>query len=95
MGAFILVGVRTPSRTWPPMKDAPSGVYLKNNVTNSVTQSTASKHPAWKGKLLHWSGRLTLVRTTLSAIPIYTTISIDKALWKIMTAFLWSGTEVV
>jgi hypothetical protein len=75
-------------------------VYILKTMSLTVLPkaqlvSTASKHPAWKGKLLHWSGRLTLVRTTLSAIPIYTTISIDKALWKIMTAFLWSGTEVV
>jgi hypothetical protein len=55
----------------------------------------------WKGKLLHQSGRLTLVTTTLSALLIYTAISIELPPWlfkaprKIMIAFLWLGTEVI
>jgi hypothetical protein len=56
---------------------------------------------AWKGKLLHQSDRLTLVKTTLSSIPIYIAINLELRLWlykalqKIMMAFLWSRTEVV
>jgi hypothetical protein len=57
--------------------------------------------PTWKGRLLHKSGWLTLVRSTLSAMSIYTTISLhllpwlQKALVKVFKAFLWTGTYVV
>jgi hypothetical protein len=33
--------------------------------------------PVWKGQLMNQSGRLTLIKTTLSAVPIYTSISIS------------------
>jgi hypothetical protein len=47
------------------------------------------------------SGRLALIKSTLSAIPIHTCLVLDmppwfvKALNKIFKAFLWSGTDVV
>jgi hypothetical protein len=47
------------------------------------------------------SGRLALIRSTLSTIPVYLLISISlppwlyKALKKIMVAFLWTGIDVV
>jgi hypothetical protein len=48
------------------------------------------------------TGHLTLIKTTLSAMPLYTmTISIELPPWliknmaKLMKGFLWSGTEVV
>jgi hypothetical protein len=47
------------------------------------------------------SGRLALIKSTLSAIPIHTCFVLDmppwfvKALYKIFKAFLWSGTDVV
>jgi hypothetical protein len=50
---------------------------------------------------MHKSGHLVLVKTTLSAMPIYTMISISlppwlqKVLVKIFRAFLWSGTDDV
>jgi hypothetical protein len=50
---------------------------------------------------MHHSGRLTLIKTTLSAVPIYTSINLgllqwlEKALQKVMKAFLWTGTEEV
>jgi hypothetical protein len=46
-------------------------------------------------------GRLTMVKTTLLTMPIYTAISIhmphwlEKALVRISKSFLWSGTDVV
>jgi hypothetical protein len=46
---------------------------------------------------MHRCGRLALIKTTLSTIPIYTSISLGlpkwmhKALIKIMRAFLWLG----
>jgi hypothetical protein len=56
---------------------------------------------AWKGHLKHRSSHLTLVKITLSALPIYTAISVhlppwlQKTLVRISKAFLWSGSVVV
>jgi hypothetical protein len=50
---------------------------------------------------MHKSDRLVLVKTTLSVMPIYMTISISlppwlqKALVKIFKAFLWFGMDVM
>jgi hypothetical protein len=61
----------------------------------------ADRLPIWKGRLLHRCGRLTLIKSTLSAIPIYTMINVAlppwflKAMKKLMTAFLWTGTDMV
>jgi hypothetical protein len=46
-----------------------------------LVEKVADKLLIWKGRLLHWSGRLTLIKTTLSAIPIYTLISIALPPW--------------
>jgi hypothetical protein len=57
--------------------------------------------PAWKGPSMYRIGRLTMVKTTLLTMPIYTAISIhmphwlQKALVRISKSFLWSGTDVV
>jgi hypothetical protein len=46
------------------------------------------------------SGRLTLIKTTLSAIPLYTAFNAElppgltKSMNKLMKGFVWSGTEV-
>jgi hypothetical protein len=61
----------------------------------------ADKLPTWHGHLMHRSGRLTLIKTTLAAIPVYMTIShalpmwVVKAFVKIFRVFLWSGSDVV
>jgi hypothetical protein len=66
---------------------------LANRVTDKL--------PTWKGSLMHHGGRLVLIKSTLSAIPVYTSIGVGlppwliKALQKIMKAFLWTRTEVV
>jgi hypothetical protein len=66
-----------------------------------LADRVADKQPAWKGGLLHSSGRLTLIKMTLCVVPIYTSISVSlpgwllKAIQRIMKAFLWSGTAVV
>jgi hypothetical protein len=47
------------------------------------------------------SGRLELIKSTLSAVPIYTSISLALPVWtlkailKFMKAFLWTGTDMV
>jgi hypothetical protein len=50
---------------------------------------------------MHRAGRLALIKTTLSAMLIYTSIClglpgwVHKAITKIIKAFLWTGTDVV
>jgi hypothetical protein len=50
---------------------------------------------------MHRSGQLAFIKTTLSVVPVYTSISVGllqwmhKALQKSMRAFLWTGTDVV
>jgi hypothetical protein len=62
---------------------------------------TVDRLPIWKGHLLHRYGRLTLIKSTLSVIPIYTAISVAlppwflKALRKLVTTFLWTGMNMV
>lgn len=55
--------------------------------------------PTWKAGLLHRAGRLALVKSTLTAIPIYPLISIKLHAWaieainKIQRGFFWVGQE--
>jgi hypothetical protein len=59
------------------------------------------KFASWKSRLMHRSGHLTLIRTMLSAILVYTVFSHDLPPWlheafiKIFKAFLWTGSDVV
>jgi hypothetical protein len=61
----------------------------------------ADRLPSWKRRLLHHSGRLALIKSTLTVIPIYTTISLGfpqwllKGLQKICKAFLWTRSDLV
>jgi hypothetical protein len=61
----------------------------------------ANKLPIWKGNMMNHSGRLTFIKTTLVAVPIYTSISLGLPAWliknfeKIMRVFLWIGSDVV
>jgi hypothetical protein len=49
----------------------------------------------------HQSGRLTLIKTTLAAMPVYSAISLELPPWllkafdKIMKGFLWTCTDEV
>jgi hypothetical protein len=59
------------------------------------------KLPAWKGRMLQRSSRLTLIKTTLCVVLVYTSISIAvpkwlvKAIQEILKAFLWSGSKLL
>jgi hypothetical protein len=77
---------------------------LVHQLCKTALQSLLDKMAgSWlgKGKLLHRSGQLTLFKTTLVVIPIYTLISIKlppwlrKAIEKIMKAFMWTGSDTV
>jgi hypothetical protein len=40
-----------------------------------LVEKVAAKLPSWQGPLMNKSGRLTLVKSTLPAMPIYLTMS--------------------
>jgi hypothetical protein len=54
-----------------------------------------------KGGFTHKSSHLALIKSTLAAMPVHTTISLElrawvrKAMLKIMRTFMWSGMEAV
>jgi hypothetical protein len=54
---------------------------LPKSAFQPLVDQVADRLPDWKGKLLHRSGCLTLVKTMLSTIPIYTTISLELPPW--------------
>jgi hypothetical protein len=74
---------------------------LPRTALQPLADEVADQLPTWKGKLMHRSGRLVLIKTTLSSMSVYTSISIELPLWllkaltKIMKAFLWSETDQV
>jgi hypothetical protein len=74
---------------------------LPRSVLQPLADQMANRLPVWKGKFMHWSGRLTLIKTTLVAISMYTTISTElppslrKSMEKIMKGFLWPGSEMM
>jgi hypothetical protein len=49
---------------------------LPRTSLQPLLNRVADKLPAWRGRLMHHSGRLTLIKTTLSAVSIYTSISL-------------------
>jgi hypothetical protein len=67
--------------------------YLVDNVANKL--------PGWKASLLDKGGRLELVRSTLSVMPIFSMMSLDipvktiLAIEKIIRGFLWKGRKDV
>jgi len=72
---------------------------LRRVEVQPLIDRVASKLPAWKEKLMDKAGRLTLVKSVLSAMPVYflTVFSLPK--WaikkidKIRRSFLWKGEE--
>jgi hypothetical protein len=74
---------------------------LPKSALQPLVDKVADNLPTWKGQLLQCTGRLTLIRTTLSTIQVFTTISIELAQWlikalvKIMRAFILCGTDKV
>jgi hypothetical protein len=61
--------------------------------------AVAARLPPWQGHLMSKAGRVTLTKTTLLAISIYTSItmkvapSIYHAIDKICRSFIWSGSD--
>jgi hypothetical protein len=74
---------------------------LPKSAIQLLVDRVADKLSAWRGHLMHQSRRLTLIKTTLCAVPVYTSISLGlpqwlyRALRKVMIMFLWTGSDVV
>jgi hypothetical protein len=74
---------------------------LPKVVWQRLIDSMADKLLAWKGRLMHKSGRLALIKFTLATMPVHTDIGLElrawvrKAMVKIMCSFLWTSTDSV
>jgi hypothetical protein len=49
---------------------------LRKSAWQPMIDKIADKLPTWRGRLMHRSGRLALIKSTLSAIPIHIAISL-------------------
>jgi len=76
-----------------------STMALPKSQYRPLIDKIGAKLPAWQGKLLNRSGRLVLVKSTLSALPIYLMMSDKLPSWVIHEIdslrrnFLWSGKD--
>jgi hypothetical protein len=76
-----------------------SASKLLRSTLHPLVDQMVDRLPTWKGRLMH--RRLSWIKTTLVAIPIYTAINHELPAWllkafvKIFNALLWTGTEVV
>ena len=74
---------------------------LKKGKEQALIDAVAARIPQWKGNLLNIAGRTTLVKTTLSAIPVHTLIALCLSSWaiecidKLRRAFIWCGAASV
>jgi hypothetical protein len=101
--ALVELELRSPMEPFPqrylglPLSlRKPSAAQLQYLVDN-----VANKLPGWKASLLDKGGRLELVRSTLSTMPIFSMMSLDipaktiLAIEKILRGFLWKGRKDV
>jgi hypothetical protein len=71
-----------------------SNSKLSKLLLQTLVDRVTDKLPASKGRILHRSGRLTLIKMTLFVVLIYTSISISLPRWllkatqRILKAFL-------
>jgi hypothetical protein len=56
---------------------------LKRGDEQALIDAVAARIPLWKGNLLNIAGRTTLVKCTLSAIPVHTAIALCLSAWAI------------
>jgi hypothetical protein len=74
---------------------------LLKTTLQPLLDRVKDKVPIWKGRFMHRSGRLTLIKTTMLAMPVYTSIIVGlppwllKAFQKVMHVFLWTRTDMV
>ena len=66
-----------------------------------IVDKVAARIPTWKGNLMTPMGRATLAKSTLSAIPVHTSICCALSPWAIKEidrrrrAFIWAGADTV
>jgi hypothetical protein len=78
-----------------------SVMTLSRAACQRLIDGMANRLPMWKGSLMHKSGRLALIKSTLVVMLVHTTISLElpawvrKAMVKIMHCFLWSRSDTV
>lgn len=73
-----------------------STTSLKRSDEQKMVDTVAARIPAWKDGMLNTTGRLALVKSTLSAILVHISISCCLSSWAIdrhRRAFLWYGTD--
>lgn len=76
----------------------PLSVYkLKRSDEQGLIDNVTARIPKWKGNLLNIAGRMTLAKSTLSAIPVHMSIALCLSSWaleqidKRRWAFIWGG----
>ncbi|XP_028104944.1 uncharacterized protein LOC114303962 [Camellia sinensis] len=72
----------------------------RKSTWQPVIEKVKKKLANWKRKFLSYAGRLTLIRSVLSCMPIYflsifkIPVGVAKQIEKIQTAFLWGKSEL-
>jgi hypothetical protein len=75
--------------------------YLPKSQYIPLIEKVAAKVPAWQGPPMNKSDHLTLVKSTISIMPIYLMMSYSLPNWvvkeidKICRNFLWTRTDSV
>jgi hypothetical protein len=91
--SFSLLGCRLPAALFGNPAVVSS---LPKAAWQRLIEAMADRFPAWKGHLIHKSGRLALIKSTLAAVPVQT-IGLELPAWvrkhvvKTMHCFLWTG----
>lgn len=73
------------------------GNSSQSNIWEPIVKRMSNKLATWRGKLLSFGGRITLIKSSLSSLPIYfmslfpVPKSIIERLTKIQRQFLWCG----
>jgi hypothetical protein len=68
-------------------------------MSNLLVDKVGAQLPGWKGRLLTQSGRLALVNSVLTSLPVYHMTSIPLSKWaikridRIQRNFLWKGQD--
>jgi hypothetical protein len=74
---------------------------LPKAALQTLVDRVVDRLPVLKGRLMHHSGHLALIKSALTTIPIYTSISIGLPTWmhnalqKIMMVFLLTDMNMV